>query len=165
MTNYVTRYMHRGLFERHKKIWTLMLAMKIESSPAASRPPTSATCSRAAARSTPSQKPVPASGSPRRLAQLIALSRTVQMLRDLPDNLERLNDAWKQWYDHDAPETQLFPDYNERLDQFEKMLSCARSARTARCSHRRVHRELDRRATTSLVEPLDLRRSRRRRAR
>ena len=32
------------------------------------------------------------------------------------------HDAWKQWYDHDAPETQAFPDYNERLDQFEKML-------------------------------------------
>merc|ERR1719487_2080517 len=30
MTNYITRYMHRGLFERHKKIWTLMLAMKIQ---------------------------------------------------------------------------------------------------------------------------------------
>jgi hypothetical protein len=30
MTNYVTRYMHRGLFERPKKIWTLMLAMTIQ---------------------------------------------------------------------------------------------------------------------------------------
>ena len=29
---------------------------------------------------------------------------------------------WEAWYDHDAPETRLFPDYNERLDQFEKML-------------------------------------------
>jgi dynein heavy chain len=46
----------------------------------------------------------------------------VQMLRDLPDNLERYNDAWRAWYDHDAPETQPFPDYNDRLDTFEKML-------------------------------------------
>jgi hypothetical protein len=27
--------------------------------------------------------------------------------------------VWEAWYDHDAPETRLFPDYNERLDQFE----------------------------------------------
>jgi dynein heavy chain len=44
------------------------------------------------------------------------------MLRDLPDNFERYNDAWRAWYDHDAPETQPFPDYNERLDRFEQML-------------------------------------------
>eukprot|EP00966_Prymnesium_polylepis_P206274 4779736-Prymnesium_polylepis.1 len=30
MTMCVTRYMQRQLFERHKKLWTLMLAMKIE---------------------------------------------------------------------------------------------------------------------------------------
>lgn len=30
VTFHVTNYMWRGVFERHKKIWTLMLAMKIE---------------------------------------------------------------------------------------------------------------------------------------
>jgi len=40
--------------------------------------------------------------------------------------------VWEAWYDHDAPETRLFPDYNERLDQFEKMLAVKRARRSQR---------------------------------
>jgi len=70
-----------------------------------------------------SEKPAPGKWIPENVwLNVIALSRCVGMLRDLPDNFDRYNDAWKVWYDHDAPETQPFPDYNERLDQFEKML-------------------------------------------
>ena len=68
-----------------------------------------------------SEKAVPASWIPENVwLNIIALSRTVQMLRDLPDNIERYNEQWRAWYDHDAPETQPFPDYNERLDQFRE---------------------------------------------
>jgi len=124
MTNYVTRYMHRGLFERHKKIWTLMLAMKIQQiAGTLSATYVGNLLKAGGALDAKSEKPVPAKWMPESVwLNCIALSRTVGMLRDLPDNLERFNDLWKAWYDHDAPETQLFPDYNERLDQFEKML-------------------------------------------
>merc|ERR1719446_799633 len=124
MTNYVTRYMHRGLFERHKKIWTLMLAMKIEQVADRLSPTYVANLLKGGgALDAKSEKPAPAKWIPETVwLNVLALSRCVQMLRDLPDNFERYNDAWRAWYDHDAPETQPFPDYNERLDQFEKML-------------------------------------------
>ena len=135
MTNYVTRYMHRGLFERPEKIWTLMLAMTIQQIAGTLSATYAGNLLKAGgALDAKSEKPVPAKWMPESVwLNCIALSRTVGMLRDLPDNLERFNDLWKAWYDHDAPETRLFPDYNERLDQFEKMLSCAPSAWTARC--------------------------------
>merc|ERR1719446_1944817 len=124
MTNYVTRYMHRGLFERHKKIWTLMLAMKIEMVAGKLSPTYVGNLLKGGgALDAKSEKPAPAKWIPETVwLNVLALSRTVQMLRDLPDNFERYNDAWRAWYDHDAPETQPFPDYNERLDQFEQML-------------------------------------------
>ena len=124
MTKYVSSYMHRGLFERHKKIWTLMLAMKIEQvADRLSAAYVGNLLKGGGALDAKSEKPAPAKWIPEAVwLNVIALSRTVAMLRDLPDNFERYNDAWKTWYDHDAPETQPFPDYNERLDQFEKML-------------------------------------------
>jgi len=124
MTNYVTRYMHRGLFERHKKIWTLMLTMKIEQvADRLSAAYVGNLLKGGGALDAKSEKPAPASWIPEAVwLNVLALSRTVQMLRDLPDNLERYNDGWRAWYDHDAPETQPFPDYNERLDKFEQML-------------------------------------------
>eukprot|EP00900_Chrysochromulina_parva_P013578 jgi/Chrpa1/22220/Chrysochromulina_OHIO_Genome00024286-RA len=94
MTNYVTRYMHRGLFERPKKIWTLVLAMTIQQIAGTLSATYAGNLLKAGgALDAKSEKPVPAKWMPE-----------------------------SAWYDHDAPETRLFPDYNERLDQFEKML-------------------------------------------
>ena len=124
MTKYVTAYMQRGLFERHRKIWTLMLAMKIEQiADRLSAAYVGNLLKGGGALDAKTEKAVPASWIPENVwLNIIALSRTVQMLRDLPDNIERYNEQWRAWYDHDAPETQPFPDYNERLDVFEKML-------------------------------------------
>ena len=77
-------------------------------------------------------------------------------LRDLPDNIERFIDAWKAWYDYDAPETQPFPDYNERLDQFEKMLlvRAIREDRALIAIDTYIQHSIGR--DYLLVEPLDL---------
>jgi len=79
------------------------------------------------------------------------------MLRDLPDNFERYNDGWKAWYDHDAPETQDFPDYNERLDSFEKMLlvRAIREDRALLATDTYINASLGKRYVLS--RPLDLR--------
>jgi len=124
MTKYVTSYMLRGLFERHKKIWTLMLTMKIEQvADRLSAAYVGNLLKGGGALDAKSEKPAPGAWIPEAVwLNVLALSRTVQMLRDLPDNLERYSTAWRAWYDHDAPETQPFPDYNERLDSFETML-------------------------------------------
>ena len=81
MTNYVTRYMHRGLFERHKKIWTLMLAMKIETVADKLSPAYIGNLLKGGgALDIKSEKPVPASWIPEAVwLNIIALSRTVQM--------------------------------------------------------------------------------------
>ena len=116
--------MQRGLFERHRKIWTLMLAMKIEQvADRLSAAYVGNLLKGGGALDAKSEKAAPSAWIPEQVwLNVLALSRTVPMLRDLPDNLERYSDAWRAWYDHDAPETQNFPDYNERLDKFEQML-------------------------------------------
>ena len=94
MTNYVRRYMHRGLFERPKKIWTLMLAMTIQQIAGTLSATYAGNLLKAGgALDAKSEKPVPAKWMPESVwLNCIALSRTVGMLRDLPDNLERFND-------------------------------------------------------------------------
>jgi dynein heavy chain len=158
MTNYVTRYMHRGLFERHKKIWTLMLAMKIELVADKLSPAYVGNLLKGGgALDLKSEKAAPGNWIPDNVwLNVIALSRTVPMLRDLPDNFERFNDQWKAWYDYDAPETVPFPDYNERLDQFEKMLlvRAIREDRALIAVDTYIEHSIGR--SYLLVEPLDL---------
>uniref|UniRef100_A0A7S4MJ94 Dynein heavy chain n=2 Tax=Prymnesium polylepis TaxID=72548 RepID=A0A7S4MJ94_9EUKA len=124
VTYHLTVYMWRGVFESHKKIWTLMLAMKIEQvADRLSASYVSCLLKGGGALDVKSERPKLHDWIPEVVwLNVIQLSRTVQMLRDLPDALDRQGEAWRTWYDHDAPETQDFPDYNERLDQFEKML-------------------------------------------
>jgi len=158
VTYYVTLYMWRGLFEAHKKIWTLMLAMKIESvADRLSASYVSCLLKGGGALDIKSERPKPHEWIPDVVwLNVINLSRTVQMLRDLPDALDRAGESWRAWYDHDAPETQDFPDYNERLDQFEKMLliRAIREDRALIATDTYVASSLGRRFVLS--KPLDL---------
>ena len=126
LTFYVTCYMQRGLFEAHKLIWVLMLAMKIES--VADRLSASyigCLLKGGGALDAKAEKAKPHDWLPEGVwMNCIAVSRTVQMLRDMPDSIARENtkEAWKEWYDHDQPETIKVPEFEERLDKFEKLL-------------------------------------------
>ena len=126
LTFYVTCYMQRGLFERHKLIWVLMLAMKIESvADRLSANYIGNLLKGGGALDAKAEKPKPHDWLPEAMwMNCIALSRTVQMLRDLPESIARENtkDAWRAWYDHDAPESVPIPEFNDRLNQFEKLL-------------------------------------------
>eukprot|EP00327_Prymnesium_parvum_P015479 CAMPEP_0113272674 /NCGR_PEP_ID=MMETSP0008_2-20120614/23450_1 /TAXON_ID=97485 /ORGANISM="Prymnesium parvum" /LENGTH=4484 /DNA_ID=CAMNT_0000122153 /DNA_START=48 /DNA_END=13502 /DNA_ORIENTATION=+ /assembly_acc=CAM_ASM_000153 len=158
VTFHVTLYMWRGLFERHKKIWTLMLAMKIEQvADRLSASYVSCLLKGGGALETKSERPKPHDWIPDPVwLNAIQLSRTVQMLRDLPDALDRAGDAWRAWYDFDAPETQEFPDYNERLDTFEKMLlvRAIREDRALLATDSYINASLGKRYVLS--KPLDL---------
>ena len=126
VTFHVTCYMQRGLFERHKTIWVLMLAMKIQQvADKLSANYVGALLKGGGALDPKAEKPKPHDWLPESVwMNCLAVSRTVQMLRDLPDSLARDTTAaqWKAWYDHDQPETVPIPEFNERLDSFEKML-------------------------------------------
>ena len=137
LTFYVTCYMQRGLFERHKLIWVLMLAMKIESvADRLSAAYIGCLLKGGGALDAKSEKAKPPSGCPRACGSTASPSRrTVQMLRDLPDSIARgTKDAWREWYDHDAPETARCPSTRSGSTSSRSCSSCARCARTARCS-------------------------------
>jgi len=125
-TFYITCYMQRGLFERHKLIWVLMLAMKIEQI-ADKLSPTYVKCllTGGGALDPKAERPKPHDWIPDNVwMNCLQLSRTVQMLHDLPESMSnaRSCERWRAWYDHDAPETQEVPEFNERLDLFERLL-------------------------------------------
>jgi len=126
LTFHVTCYMQRGLFERHKKIWVLMLAMKIESvADRLSQNYISCLLKGGGALDPKTERPRPHDWIPENVwMNCLALSRSVQMLHDLPESMSnaRSSQAWRDWYDFDAPEKQPIPEFDERLDKFEKML-------------------------------------------
>jgi dynein heavy chain len=126
VTFYVTCYMQRGLFERHKLIWVLMLAMKIEQvSGRLSSNYVGCLLKGGGALDPKSERAKPHAWLTESIwMNCLAVSRTVQMLRDLPESIARetTKELWQAWYDHDAPETQPIPEFNERLDDFEKLL-------------------------------------------
>ena len=136
MTNYVTRYMHRGLFERPKKIWTLMLAMTIQQIAGTLSATYAGNLLKAGgALDAKSEKPVPAKWMPESVwLNCIALSRTVGMLRDLPDNLERFNDlCGRRGTITTRPRRGSSPTTTSGSTSSRRCLSCAPSAWTARC--------------------------------
>merc|ERR1719482_1413184 len=88
---YVTCYMKRGVFERHKLIWTQMLTMKIEQM-AEKLNPSYVDCllKGGGALDAKQERPKPHAWVPEAVwMNCLALSRTVQMLRDLPESIAR----------------------------------------------------------------------------
>lgn len=123
---YVTCYMQRGLFTRHKSVWVLMLAMKIEAiGGRLSQAYVGNLLKGGGALDPKTERAKPHEWiSDSVWMNILAVSRTVQMLRDMPESISntRSADEWKAWYDHDAPESQKIPEFDERLDKFERML-------------------------------------------
>ena len=122
---YVTCYMQRGLFERHKTIWALMLTMRIQSiSGKLSGAQQKMLLTGGGALDLNTEKPKPFPWIPDNVwLNVIQLSRSVPTFRDLPDSIARNDALWKHWYDEDAPEATRIPDFEDRIDNaFDKML-------------------------------------------
>ena len=52
--------------------------------------------------------------------EIVALS-AMDSLRDLPDSVVRNDAAWHAWYDNEAPERAVIPDFQTRITKFARM--------------------------------------------
>ena len=104
---HVTCYMQRGLFERHKQIWALMLTIKTqvvagELADAAVQ----ALLKGGGALDLKAEKPKPSEWMPDAVwLNCIALARASATFRDLPESIVRNEALWKHWYAACLPPT------------------------------------------------------------
>ncbi|XP_026217964.1 dynein heavy chain 5, axonemal [Anabas testudineus] len=124
LTYQVYCYTARGLYEEHKLLFTLLLALKIDLQARNISHPEVLTFIKGGA----SLDLNSVESKPRRwildqtwlnLVQLSSLPPFTQILSQVSQN-ER---SWRTWFDHSAPEDATLPDgYEEKLDTFRKLL-------------------------------------------
>ena len=128
-TFHVTCYIQRGLFERHKVIWCLMLTMKMQQVSGELTPTAvQALLTAGGALDLKSEPAKPAEWMPDPVwLNCLAISRAVpRTFGSLVDSIHARSAEWRAWYDHDAPETQKSPLQTGaselELNDFEKLL-------------------------------------------
>ncbi|PNH08753.1 Dynein gamma chain, flagellar outer arm [Tetrabaena socialis] len=122
MTYEIYLYVQRGLFERHKLIFALMLANKVlVSANKVKVVDLDVFLKGGAALDINSVRKKPKDWIPDSVwLNIIALS-AMDAFRDIPDSVFRNDGLWRQWYDQEAPEMAKVPDYEDRLNKFERM--------------------------------------------
>jgi dynein heavy chain len=123
LTYSVYLYVQRGLFERHKLIFALMLANKVGLSAGTLDPDALSVFLRGAGSldiSTARKKPrewIPDVA----WLNVLALS-SLPAFTTLPDVLAKSEAAWRAWYDLEAPEKGRIPEFDGRLSKFERTM-------------------------------------------
>ncbi|GFR42148.1 hypothetical protein Agub_g3000 [Astrephomene gubernaculifera] len=122
MTYEIYLYVQRGLFERHKIIFALMLTNKVLVSASKVKVvDLDVFLKGGAALDINSVRKKPKDWIPDSVwLNIIALS-AMDAFRDIPDSVFRNDGLWRQWYDQEAPEMAKVPDYEDRLNKFERM--------------------------------------------
>ena len=123
MTYMIYRYIQRGLFERHKLQFALMLTNKIAvSAGTVAVEAIDIFLKGGGSLDIGSVKKKPKDWIPDKAwLNVVALS-SLPSLHDLPDSIAKNDNLWHQWYDMEAPETVNLPDNLEQaLSKFEKM--------------------------------------------
>jgi len=133
LTYSVFLYICRGFFEAHKEIFAALLAMKIQlRSEKIGSEHFNAFVKGGDALDINTVKKKPKEWIlDSAWLNIIQLSNTIPLFKELPDSIARNDAAWKQWYDHETPETCPIPDFDDRADALHKML-VVRSFRTDR---------------------------------
>jgi dynein heavy chain len=126
-------YVCRGYMEIHKKIYTLLLALKLQlQSEIITMDHFSCFTKGGAALDINAVKKKPKEWVPDSVwLNIIQLSMSIPLFKELPDIVARNESLWRQWYDQEAPEAVPVPDIDDRLDKMHKML-LVRSVRTDR---------------------------------
>ena len=123
LTYSVYLYAQRGLFERHKLIFALMLTNKVAVTAGTLSPDALSVFLRGAGSldiATVRKKPkewIPDAA----WLNIIALS-SLPVFATLPDCVAKADVAWRQWYDQEAPEKGKIPDFEGKLSKFERMM-------------------------------------------
>ena len=122
MTYEIYLYIQRGLFERHKITFGLMLTNKILVSSGKIRAAdVDIFLKGGGALDINSVRKKPKDWIPDNVwLNVIALS-SMEVFRDIADSVFRNDSLWRQWYDQEAPELARVPEYDDRLSKFEKM--------------------------------------------
>ena len=122
MTYTIYLYIQRGLFERHKLTFALMLTNKIQVSAKILSPDlVNVFLKGGGSLDIKSVKKKPKDWIPDKCwLDLNALS-ALPAFSGILDSFQRNEPLWKQWYDLEAPEGAAMPDFEERVDAFEKM--------------------------------------------
>ena len=122
MTYAIYLYIQRGLFERHKLLFALMLTNKVLVSAGSVRTDdVDIFLKGGGALEISSVRRKPKEWIPDAVwLNIVALSN-MDAFRDIADSVFRNDGLWRQWYDQEAPEMAKVPDYEERLTKFERM--------------------------------------------
>jgi len=115
----------RGYFERDRPIFTLLLSLKIQMIEQESISQNHFNClvkGGAALDITNVRKKPKDWISDVMWLDVIELSNSIPMFKDLPDSLTRSDGLWKQWWDQEAPESTDVPEFEDRLDPCHRML-------------------------------------------
>jgi len=122
MTYSVYLYIQRGLFERHKLIFALMLTNKILiSAGTISAENVGIFLKGGGALDINQVRKKPKEWIPDAAwLNCVALS-SMSSLHDLQDSMYKNDGLWRGWYDQEAPEQARIPDYEEKVSKFERM--------------------------------------------
>ncbi len=122
LTYEIYLYIQRGLFERHKLIFALMLTNKILVSAGKTKvTDVDIFLKGGGALDINSVRKKPKDWILDSVWLSIVALSSMDSFRDLPDSVFRNDGLWRQWYDQEAPEQAKVPDYEDRLSKFERM--------------------------------------------
>jgi dynein heavy chain len=157
LTYYIYLYVQRGLFERHKLIFALMLTNKILISAKTVKADMVAIFLKGggsldinAVRKKPKDWLPDAAW-----LDAVALSSN-PVFFDIQDSIYRNDGLWRQWYDQEAPESAKVPDYEDKMTKFERMcvVKAIRQDRTLIAAQDYISEALGRRFVESV--PLNM---------
>jgi len=116
-------YFTRGVFERHKLLYTLLLALKIEMKAGDVKGNEFGMLLKGgAALDLKGQKRKPADWMPdNSWLNLCELGNTFSLFKDITATVLGNPEAWHEWFDFEDPEAQTIPDYEGRLSTFQKL--------------------------------------------
>jgi len=122
LTYHIYLYIQRGLFERHKLVFSLMLTNKIlVSAKVVKAENVNIFLKGGASLDINSVRKKPKEWLPDSAwLDAVALSSNSTFF-DLQESIYRNDGLWRQWYDQEAPEQAKVPDYDDKINKFEKM--------------------------------------------
>jgi dynein heavy chain len=156
---HISCYVQRGLFQKHKDIWALMLALRIQTREnLISGPALSVLVHAGSLLDIHAEKPKPFTWIADQVwLNILQLARKVKVFSELVEAINRNDILWKHWFEDDAPEELRPPDFADQMTTFEMILlvRCIRRDRTMLCMSKYVMETLGKRFVEA--RPLDVR--------